>query len=272
MTAHPTSAPAVAAHTFQVSLHEIWRAVLSWRIWGIAAVDDIAGRYRRTILGPLWITLGQAGFVAGLYLLRERFAANNPHYLTYLAASLPTWGLLASFVVDGSNSLVKAKGYIDAYPIPMAIHSVRSVAASYVNYAHLLVVYVVVAAYEGTMAAALVGLAPGLLITMVFGVGAALLLGPLGARFRDLGPASAMGAGLMFVLTPVFWVPDSQQVDSPLVMYNPFYYLLEVVRAPLIGEAVAPHVWLTASLIALVTLAAGLIVYARMRPQVVYWL
>jgi ABC-type polysaccharide/polyol phosphate export permease len=255
------------------TLGEIVRALGAWRIWGVTAVDDIMGRYRRTILGPLWITLGQAGFIAGLYLLRSKFSAGDTNYLAYLAASIPTWGLLASFIVDGSNSLIKSKGFIDNYPIPMAVFSMRAVAAAYINYAHLLVVYlVIVALMLKAPTIAHLAILPGLLITLVFGLGCVLMLGPLGARFRDLAPATNMGTSLMFVLTPVFWVPEPAQVDSALVTYNPFYYLLEVVRAPLLGQVVEPHVWLLAVAVAAAVFVAGLATYVRMRPQIVYWL
>jgi ABC-type polysaccharide/polyol phosphate export permease len=255
------------------TIREIVRAVASWRIWGITAVDDIMGRYRRTLLGPLWITLGQAGFIAGLYLLRSKFSAGSTDYLAYISASVPTWGLLASFIVDGSGSLIKSKGFIESYPIPMAIYSVRSVAAAVINYAHLLVVYFAVVIFSHKFPGLpFLAFFPGLLVALVFGLGAVLLLGPLGARFRDLAPATTMATGLLFVLTPVFWVPEPGQLHSALLVFNPFYYLLEVVRAPLIGQVVPPHVWLVASAVALTTLFTGLVVYVRMRQQIVYWL
>jgi len=255
------------------TLREIVKAVAAWRIWGVTAIDDIVGRYRRTMLGPLWITLGQAGFIGGLYLLRSKFSDENINYLVYLSASISTWGLLASFIVDGSSSLIKAKGFVESFPIPMAIHSVRAVAAAFINYAHLMIVYlVIVVASRDWPGVAFLEFFPGLAIFLIFGLGTVLLLGPLGARFRDLAPAAGMAMSLMFVLTPVFWVPEAAQLHTALVMYNPFYYLLEVVRAPLIGQTVPLHTWLVATVLAVGALVSGLIVYVRMRQQIVYWL
>ena len=36
------------------------------RLWTTLAINDIAGRYRGSVLGPFWITLTTAAFVAGI--------------------------------------------------------------------------------------------------------------------------------------------------------------------------------------------------------------
>jgi ABC-type polysaccharide/polyol phosphate export permease len=256
-----------------VHLRELWDALVHWRIWWVTALDDTVGRYRRTMLGPLWITLGHAGLITGLYFLRSRFSGDAPNYLIYVSAGMSCWAMLAAFIADGSNSLVRAKGLIESYPVPVPIHGLRSVAAALINTAHLLVVYfVLLVVMRFSPGVAVLAFIPALLVALVFGVGAALLFGPLGARFRDLTPAIGMLTSAMFILTPVFWVPTAGQSEEPLIRFNPFYYLLEILRGPLVGELPSAHVWTVAVCVAFGTLLLGVLTYIRMRPQVVYWL
>lgn len=253
---------------------DIVRSALSWRIWGSIALDDIVGRYRRTILGPVWLVLGQFAFIFGVYFLhRSLMGGQQGNYLTYLAASLALWGLISSFINDGAQALLRSKGFVESYPLPMGVYVMRSVAGSFITFAHMIVAFFVVSlVLRDPLNGAVVAWLPALLLYAVFGVGAGLFLAPLSARYRDLGPAVGAAMSLLFVLTPVFWMPNAAQRSSPLLQLNPFYHLLEVGRAPLLGEWGAPiHWWVSLSLAGL-TLALGVVAFARLRSHVLYWL
>lgn len=257
------------------ALREIVRALKAYTIWGPIAVDDVVARYKRTVLGPLWVILPQAFFIFGLYTLHRQNLSGGTaaDYLPYLAISLPLWSLLTALVVDTTSCFLSAKGFIESYALPPAIHVVRTVARAFILFAHLLVVYVVVElwAHKG-LPLTIVAAIPAMAILAVFGLGAGLALAPLGTRFRDVPPALQALMMLGFVLTPVFWVPTEAQRESPLVQFNPFYYLVEVVRQPMTGSWGEPHVWMLASLIALGALAAGVVIYTRLRSMILYWL
>lgn len=258
------------------NLKELLRSLRAWNVWWAIALDDVLARYRRTALGPLWIVLAQAAFVAGLYLLhRTVFAGPQDQgmYLLYLSASMPVWSLLSSLILEGATSLLRAKGFIESYPLPLPVYMIRSIVASLMLFAHMLLVYVVVMLFvrpplEVTMLLAI----PGLVIVMVFGLGVTLLLAPLSARYRDIGPASTAAMNLMFVMSPVFWVPTPEQKGELLLQLNPFYHLLEVVRTPLTGGPIEAYHWGAAVVIALGTLVAGFVVFVRTRSTISYWI
>ncbi|MBP2161875.1 MULTISPECIES: ABC transporter permease [Asticcacaulis] len=249
-------------------------SVLAWKIWLYTGVDDVLGRYRRTILGPLWIVISQCAFIFGLYLIRKSIAGpDNANYLLFLAISIPAWNLIASFLIDGTNSLLRSKGYIESYPLPMPIFVIRTVVACLVNFFHLLVVFALIAIiYQHPLTLNALWFIPALLIITMFGFGACLGLSGLGVRFRDLSPAISAVIGLMFVLTPVFWVPVPELMNSAIVRYNPFFYLIEIMREPLLQSSISPNVWMTALLISVGTFIAGLTIYKMTRPTVIYWL
>ena len=217
---------------------DILRSVFSWRIWGSIALDDVVGRYRRTILGPVWLVLGQFAFIIGVYFLhRSLMGGAQQNYLTYLAASLALWGLIAGFITDGAQALVRSKGFVEAYPLPMGVYVMRSAAGGFITFAHMITAFFAISlVMRDPLEITILAWIPALALYLVFGVGAGLLLAPLSARYRDLGPALTAAMSLLFVLTPVFWAPNDIQEASPFLQLNPFYHMLEVGRAPLLGE------------------------------------
>jgi len=271
-----TSKPSFNFYEWPVpnAIDELFRSVLAVRIWWAISLDDLAGRYSRTLLGPVWLILSQIMWIAGIYLLHSRFmGASTSNYLSFLAAGLAVWGLIGGVTSDGPNALLRAKGYIESYPLPMGIYILRSVTGSFITFFHLILVFFATSILERNLPSiTMVAAIPGLLLVAVYGVGVQLILAPMGARFRDIGPAVASVLNLALVLTPIFWVPDADHLNNPLVRLNPFYYLLEVVRAPLLGTWGTPGDWLGATLIAFVTLFIGVLTYARMRTTLFYWL
>jgi ABC-type polysaccharide/polyol phosphate export permease len=253
---------------------EIWTSLFAWRIWLTVGIEDVIGRYRRTTLGPLWIVLSQSAYIFGLYLVRGAISGSQTsQYLLYLAISIPAWNLLASSLTDGSNALMRSKGYIDSYPLPLPIYIIRTVVAGLVNFFHVLVVFFAIILISRTPHSLnYLMFFPGLVLIIIFCFGACLGLSCIGARFRDLNPAITSFVAFMFVFCPIFWIPTEAQKASLVVRLDPFYYLLELLREPLMYPHITPSVWGIGCLISLSSLVFGAIVYKIMRPSVVYWL
>jgi len=73
-------------------------------------------------------------------------------------------------------------------------------------------------------------------------------------------------------LTPIFWQPETLSAQSLLLDLNPFYYLMEVVRAPLLGEPLSAQIWLVAIALTICGWSAALLMYSRVRRRIAYWL
>ncbi len=256
------------------ALQEIYRALFSWRIWWVIARDDVIGRYRRTALGPTWLIVAQAAWIGGIYILRDVWSHdNNSFYVLFLSASLASWGLISGIILDAPIIFVRSKGYIESYPLPLPIYAVRSIAGAFVAFFHMLVVYLVVAIFQMRLPGLpVLGLIPAWGLIALFGFGLGLALGPIGARFRDIGPAIASIINLLFILSPVFWLPTPAQLHSLVVVLNPLYYLIEIARAPLLGYWAPLHVWAIALAIAVATFSVGMAIFRGTRPLILFWL
>jgi ABC-2 type transport system permease protein/lipopolysaccharide transport system permease protein len=114
---------------------------------------------------------------------------------------------------------------------------------------------------------------PGLVLIALTGVGIALTLGILSARFRDIPLIITNLVQLVFFTTPILWRADTLPAERAWVAnLNPFFHLIEVVRQPLLGHTLPLTAWLVTSGIAAAALGVGILFYARYRVRVAYWL
>src|SRR3712207_563712 len=86
---------------FELALADIVEGLKRWPLWVTLGWQDIRQRYRRSMLGPFWLTISMGiliGVVGVLYaaLFRQDISV----YLPYLAAGLMTWGLISTILLD----------------------------------------------------------------------------------------------------------------------------------------------------------------------------
>ena len=245
------------------------------RIWMSLALSDVASKYRRTVLGPGWIVLAQVAVIFGIYWLRSSISPMIlGNFLLYLAASLPIWGLISSLTSDGTAALSRSKSLIESYPLPMTIYLMRSIASNVILFGHTILVFFVMALFymELPQLASIPWFFLGLGIVLVFGLGMHLLLAPLAARFRDISPALASFMTVAYIMSPIFWQVAPDQHEMILVKYNPFRYLLDVMRGPLLNQIPSMKSYLIATGVAAVALVLGTLTFRRFGPRIVYWI
>jgi len=113
---------------------------------------------------------------------------------------------------------------------------------------------------------------PGLLLWGIDALGLVLLLGTFCARFRDILPIVSSVMQIAFFVTPVIWKPEQLGTDHALLSLNPFFDLLEIVRAPLLGTLPGADVWLGAGLSSLVLWALAWSLFTRARGRIAFWI
>jgi ABC-type polysaccharide/polyol phosphate export permease len=100
-----------------------------------------------------------------------------------------------------------------------------------------------------------------------------LLVAIISARFRDIPQIVQSITQAAAIMTPVFWLPDRIPEKYHLILdLNPFYHLLEAVRAPLLGKGVAPHTYLFLAGMAEVGWLLTFSLFANTRRRIVHYL
>lgn len=254
---------------------DILRGFLAWRLWWGLGFQDIRIRYKRTYLGPLWITASMAAtFVAMGILFSAVLKSEIRLYLPYLAFGMVTWNFLASTASDGPQIFVESQHIINSLKMPFSVHVLRYLVRNIIIFGHNLVaalatLWVLGGSLGHSWPLAFLGLP--VLFLAAFSLG--LILAIMGARFRDLGPMIGMVIQLAFFLTPILWrLEDIPASHRWLVSINPAYHLVELIRAPLMGGSTFWPSLLAATLTALLLLGAAFALLSIFRRRISYWL
>jgi ABC-2 type transport system permease protein/lipopolysaccharide transport system permease protein len=244
-----------------------------WPLWVRLGWNDILQRYRRSMLGPFWLTASMAIMVVALGILyAELFNTPIHDFLPYLCVGLLVWNLISSFLIEGGTLFTGAESYIKQIRLPYSVYVFRSSWSKLAIFAHNFVIYFGVLFYFQIWPGAVAFLAfPGLLLVLVNGAAITLLIGMISARFRDVPQLISSLVQIVFFVTPIMWKPELLRTRAYIAEFNPFYHLVEVVRAPLLGSVPSSQTYIAVALLTVANLIVVGAFFARFRSRISYW-
>jgi ABC-type polysaccharide/polyol phosphate export permease len=265
--------PSTARTNLSLAFKDLKDGFCSIYVWPMLGWQEIRQRYRRSALGPFWITLSTGAMIAGMGPLYGRLLGQDVGaYLPYLGVGLIVWLLIANLLNECCYSFISASGYIQQLKLPLTVHVLRVVYRNLIIFAHhLLVVLVILLFYPPKIEWTLLLMPLGVAVLALNAVWLGILLGLLCARFRDIPQFVASLVPLAFFLTPVIWKPEMLGQYRWAADINPLSYFLEIVRAPLLGHPIQPNTWLVAGGITLVGYVAAITAFSRFRTRIAYW-
>jgi lipopolysaccharide transport system permease protein len=194
-------------------------------------------------------------------------------YVPYLALGIILWGFISTTTIESCSAFIAGAGVIRQTRLPLSSFVLRTVWRNLLVLAFNAVLVLAVLLYAGfPPLVRLAEAAGGLLILALGAIGSGLLISIFCTRYRDMQQVIASLLQVLMFLTPVFWRADQLPQRSVLVDWNPAYYFLEVVRAPLLGTQLPGRYYAIACALAVGLCVAGLVLFARYRLRIVYWL
>lgn len=254
--------------------NDIWVAIESFHVWGALGWHDIRQRYRRSVIGPFWFTLSTFIMVGVLGLLYSTLLKQEiKTYLPYLGVGLVLWQYLATTIQEGSNALIGAGFLIKQLRMPVAIHVCRIAWRNFAILMHSLPVLVLLLLALGNkITPEFVLVIPGLLLLLLHGVWTGVILSIACLRFRDILPIVANVLQIAFFFTPIMWMPELLKERAWIAHYNPLYHMIEVVRAPLLGNPIHLESWVWSIGLLIVGFGLAQWIMQSSRNRLTYWL
>ena len=260
---------------FSITLPDIALGLKSWRIWLLLGWQDISLRYRRSVLGPWWISLSMLITVCCLGLLYGRlFNIPINDYLPYLATGLLTWTLILTLITEGTNNFVESASYLKQIDLPYSVFILRAVTRNTLVFFHniipiLLVLWFCGIQFSWEILMVFVGLAVIIFNGFCYG----WILAIIGARFRDIQPIIASIMQIAFFLTPIIWEPKVLQTRYGFfINYNPFAQFIELIRQPLLGNFPSYNTWMVTLVMSLIGILIMFLLMNKTRTRIIYWL
>lgn len=245
-------------------------------LWGRIGWLDVKRRYRRTMIGPFWSTITLAVYVVAVGLVGAGLWNKQiGSYLPYLSSGMIVWTLISTIIIEACTLLVVGHALFRNVRFDYSILAYALVWRNFVIFTHNLSVYFVLTlVLQPSLLTPVALLAiPGLGLVLVNGVWIGLLISMLCLRYRDVQQIIQTLIQIMMLVTPIFWSSDSLGGIHRLVFVqlNPIYRLIDVVRAPLLGEIPTVTSYLAVGIVTIVGWTVTVVIFQRFRRRISYW-
>lgn len=253
-----------------------------WRqrsLWGYLGWQDIKQRYRRSVLGPLWISISMGVIATGLGILYSAlFQQELEQFLPYVATGLLIWNFVSGCILEGSEVFIANEGLIKFLPAPLSLHVYRLVWRQALFLLHNMVIWLVlIIIFPRPLGMSLVLALPALAILLVNGGWIAIVAGIIATRFRDIPPIINSMTQLLFYVTPIVW-DYGRMAQNPaihqriqLAELNPIMHFVEILREPMLGEQIVWRHWYVAGAITVAGWTVAMVIMRNYRSRVSYW-
>lgn len=256
------------------ALSDLWQGLALWRVWGTIGWNDFRRSTARTWLSPVFSLAGTALTVAILgYIYSSLLSMTEPDTYPYIAAGYILWFFISASVMGGFSVFISGASIIKEMSLPLSFSIYRYVFRTLVELCLKFLVFagaVLLAGLPMTWTAWLA--LPGLFLFVLNGLWLGLLLGIVGARYRDIQQIVAPLMLLAFLATPVLWRGSMLQSNEFIATFNPFAHVLAVVREPLLGHTPALDSVIVVLAITVVGWLVAVAAFSRMKNRIVFWL
>lgn len=257
------------------AVQDMWAGLHAWRLWSLFGFNDVRMRYRRSTLGPFWVSLSTAiqVLVTG-FVMSFLFHTSLQRFLPFICIGTILWNMLSSIVNEGAMAFIGAADLILQVKRPLSVYLFQAIWRNLIVAAHTIVIFFLVAfAFRVWPGPTYLLVIPGLVLFILNLVWMAGIAAILSTRFRDIPMIVTNAFTILFWLTPVIY--DVHQVNGAMariVSLNPLYHIMQVLRGPLLLSFPSAANWLVALGTACIGWLLMILLFARCRERIPYWL
>jgi ABC-type polysaccharide/polyol phosphate export permease len=255
-------------------------------LWAMT-VKEIKARYKRAMLGFLWIVINPLSQMLVMGVVFQFFVpVKVDNYFLFLFAGLLPWNFFSQSLTKGTPAFFHERNLIKKARFPREA-IVLSIILS--NLFHFLIAlgllllalladkwwlegygFVEMALYLGRM----LWLLPGIGLLLVFTVGLTLLTASLNVRFRDINFIVQLMVMLWFYATPVIYALNLLPLSlQPIFYLNPMTLIVELFHYALMGlPFTLLELWPIAVTMIVTIFYLGVLVFRRENKNFDDWL
>lgn len=264
---------------FKLALLDIWGGLKRFQFWSYMAWQEIVIRYRRSVLGPFWITASTAIYIVSIStVFATLFNQDIKHYILYLSIGILVWNYINQTLIDSSDAFISCSGFIKQIKIEKSVFIFQTITRNFYFLLHNSIILVIcfllfdssVSYY--TVSKAIFGF--GLLTLNLFFL--SLTLSCICTRFMDLRQIVASILQIGFLITPVMWIPsESMRSKAFLLEWNPIFHFIDFIRYSLLPQSfpsavIHPSIHYIISF-SVINVLISIITFSKSRNKISYW-
>jgi lipopolysaccharide transport system permease protein len=235
--------------------HHLWRALAS---------EDVNAQHAKSFFGPAWVLINYL-LLVGTFALIFGSRGSDFNFTVYIAIGLFTWFILADSISLSVPLFTKEENFITGTTLPLFIYALRLFMQIVIRTSYTLVGCIIVVIFSGEEVTLLwlVSLL-GLFLIFASIPAAIVVLAFLGLYLPDARFLISNIVRLGMFLTPIFWYPSQDYSTRVLIStYNPFSYVIKLVRDPIVEGQVPIEAFLFCSFVGLLLWIAALFLLGK---------
>ena len=257
------------------ALEDVVEGLSDWPMWGRLGWQEVRRRYRRTTIGPFWNTLSLGIFIGGMGLVWATIWKQPLEtYLPFVTTGFLAWNFVSILILEGCTVFQSGGGLFKELKVSFTTFVATLIWRNVIIFVHNLTIFVCVALlFPVKVGWETLLCIPGVFLVCLNAAWMALITGLACVRYRDLPPLIGSLIQVAMFLTPIFYMPEQLGAfRTALATFNPLFHLIDVIRAPLLGNAPDTESWIFLIVMAAAGWALALGVFMRFRRRIVYWL
>lgn len=258
----------------QQAFDDVMAALRHRHLWMALGTLDIKQRYKRSVIGPFWITLNLAILILGIGLIYGNVLHTlHSSYIPYVAVGIIVWTFISTTIIEGASIFIVEGSLIKGATLSKIIYIFRGIWRNLWILGHnLLILLPIFFIYHLFPGVGILGAIVGLFLVTLLLAALSLLLAVIGARYRDIPPAVAGLTQLFFFGTPIIWEAKTLSAHQWIITYNPLFHVIETVRAPLLEGTIPLASFAVTAVLTLLAAGLSLVAYSGARNKIVFWL
>jgi len=261
---------------FSDALSDINASLKNSHIFLTIGWQDVATRYRRSRVGAFWLTINMLVMVTVLgTVFSTLFRSPASEFLPSIAVGIVIWGFISGIITEGCEAYSSVRESVLQVKMPLSIHIFRVIVRNTIIFGHNFIIIPLVFIFfmKPVDITALLSLL-GVMLIIINTTWMVFFISIICTRYRDMTQVLQNVMQVLFYVTPIIWssemLPD--RYEQSVLYWNPFYHLLTVVRAPLLGEYPTTLNWLIPVIMAIVGWFFAIMFFNIYRKRIPYWL
>ena len=249
--------------------------LIRWRLIHLLGALNIKGRYARSILGQLWLTLSVLLLILSTGLVWSLIWKQPiQFFLPYVGIGQVIYLFVAATINESAGVIVADQRLYVSEHMPCTVSIATHIYKNLLMLAHNVPIIIGLIIWSHAIKLTVnIYYVPSFIATVIFLFFMSYIIATICTRFRDLIQLVASIMQASFLITPVMWnltvIPQKYHF---YVLLNPFASCLEILRNPLIGLPIEPVAYKILLAWTVISGLTALIVHKTMEKNTIFWI
>jgi len=247
----------------------------SWKVWSTIAKFDIIKKYKRSFLGPWWITATMGILILGIgALYSQLFKLDTKNYLLYLAINFSIWTLMRDSILESCQALIEAKNILHNEKQNILIFIFRIIYKNLIIFLHNIIIFVFLGFFildQLSIIGVLVSIS-ALFFLLIFLLPVCILCSIINTRFRDFYMIISNIMQLLFFLSPILFKKELLFTLDWLIYINPLALFILIINEPILVNQFHFSYLIYLIIYFIIFTCFAILIFSRYKNKIIYWL